>query len=106
MWIVIIWIICGILSAVIASGRGGNAFLFFVFGILFGPFGVIGAFFAGPSLICPFCKEAVKKGAVTCPHCQKDIEPIIGSRAITWEAFFWLFGIIAIFVLIMAVLKI
>jgi hypothetical protein len=45
--VVILWILCSVVSAVIASSHGGSGALGFVIGVLLGPFGIIIAFFLG-----------------------------------------------------------
>ena len=49
MTLLIIWLLCGIVSAVVASSRGGNGCLYSILGFILGPFGIILAFVAGPS---------------------------------------------------------
>jgi hypothetical protein len=76
--LVIIWLICGIGAAVIASNRGANGCVWFAFGVLLGPIGVACAFLNKLPL-CPFCKTGIPKGAVKCRHCQSAIPPVIPS---------------------------
>jgi len=45
MAVLIIWVIFGLLSAMVGSNRGGNGCLYFIGGVLFGPIGLIIAFF-------------------------------------------------------------
>ena len=49
MEFVIIWIICGVVAAVVASSKGGSGCLYAILGFILGPFGIILAFVAGPS---------------------------------------------------------
>lgn len=70
----IFWILCGVGAALIASSKGGSGFLWFIMGILFGPFGLLFAFFAGPSRVdCPHCKSRIREDATVCPNCQRDL---------------------------------
>ncbi|EHJ49507.1 hypothetical protein DFW101_3511 [Solidesulfovibrio carbinoliphilus subsp. oakridgensis] len=72
-------ICCGIASAMIASSKGRSAGGWFFLGLLLGPFGVIFAAIAGKEgpagdeRKCPFCAEFIKKEAVVCKHCGKDV---------------------------------
>lgn len=83
--VLLTWLICGILAAVIGSNRGDNGIGWFFIGLLLGPIGVIFSFFAkgkqqkelekaekGISKeikICEMCAEAVKAQAKICKHC-------------------------------------
>jgi hypothetical protein len=29
---------------------------------------------------CPYCKKNIKKAAIVCPHCQKDVDPLEDSN--------------------------
>jgi hypothetical protein len=67
----IIWIGCGIGSAAIASNRGGSGCLWFVLGILLGPFGLALAWFAsGSNTICYYCRKPIHPEAKKCPYWQ------------------------------------
>ena len=41
---VLIWVICGVCSGVVASGKGRSGAAWFLFGLLLGPFGLLVAF--------------------------------------------------------------
>lgn len=71
----------------IASSKGGSALIAFFVGLLFGPFGIIAAFFmgsesaveagkiaAGESKKCPRCAELVKTDAKVCKHCGNEFQ--------------------------------
>ncbi len=32
-----------------------------------------------PSKTCPFCAESVKREAIVCPHCRRDLPPIAAA---------------------------
>ena len=81
IWVVL-WIVCGVIAAVIVSDKGGNGVIGFLVGVLFGPLGIVAAFFlgdekakeaqmvaAGESRKCPRCAELVKSDALVCRHC-------------------------------------
>lgn len=85
----VFWLMCGGLAAVIANSRGGSAGLGFVVGALFGPFGIIGAFFlggdeakaekelaSGERKKCPRCAELVQPDALVCKHCGHEFAAI------------------------------
>ncbi len=94
MTYIVIWIVCGILGAMIGSskGRGGAGF---ALSFLLGPLGVIIALFLKPNSgkveaeavvsggmrKCPFCAELVKTEAVICKHCQKDL-PLVAPATL------------------------
>lgn len=83
--IVVFWIACGFVAAMIASSKGGNGALGFLVGLLLGPFGIVIALFmgndvdkvealvaSGKAKKCPMCAEAVLPDAVICKHCGHD----------------------------------
>ena len=74
-WLVL-WLIFGITSAVIANSKGRSGCGWFALGILFGPFGLIVAFLpdtekAGTTKKCPDCAEIIKAEARVCKHCGR-----------------------------------
>jgi hypothetical protein len=80
MEIVIIWILCGIVAAMIGAkkGMGSSAF---VVGFLLGPFGILIALLSkGDRRSCLYCKEWIHKDATVCPHCQRKLEHVFDVR--------------------------
>lgn len=89
MEILVVWIICGVVTAVIASSKGRNSFGWLLIGLLLGIFGII-LIACLPSLgggassaqfvntnqsfqatkACPDCGEAVLQVANVCKHCS------------------------------------
>lgn len=97
MEIFLIWVLCAVFSAVIASAKDRSGFGWFVLGFLFGPFALIAVGFM-PSLKtmpgaptpathvkCPDCAELVLNEARVCKHCgcrlvPQGVVPEIGSK--------------------------
>lgn len=69
----LIWIVCGVAAAIIASGRGANGCLWFGLGILLGPIGLAVSFAAGSGRQCPACRKNIHPEATKCPYCQTDL---------------------------------
>jgi hypothetical protein len=80
--LIVFWLICGGIAAMIASSKGGSGGLGFVAGALLGPLGIVVALFmggdnaladkqvaAGERKKCPRCAELVQPDAAVCKHC-------------------------------------
>lgn len=95
MELVIFWILCGVVAAVIASSKGGNGAGGFLVGALLGPLGIIISLFMGSEAgkiekqvasgamkKCPKCAEAVLPEAAICKHCGHDFSAETRNEAI------------------------
>ena len=85
MEILLIWLLFGVVTAVVASNKGRNGLGWFFLGMLLGPFGFILSLVvsknehaaekevlaSGTMKKCPFCAELVKAEAKICKHCGK-----------------------------------
>lgn len=70
----------GMLSSIIAHGKGRNSLGWFVSGMFLGPFSLVVAFLppverASMFMRCPSCREVIREQAVSCRYCHVSIEP-------------------------------
>jgi hypothetical protein len=95
MEILVIWLLFGIVAAVVATNKGRNGCGWFALGVLLGPFGFIlslvvaknqpaiekQALASGELTKCRFCAELIKAEAIKCRFCGTDLRaPTLGYR--------------------------
>lgn len=80
---VILWIVCGIGAAAIASSKGRSVFGWLIGGFLLGPIGLLLVGLMGKPAPdestlrkCPHCAELILKEAKVCKHCGRDVTPV------------------------------
>lgn len=91
-WLVI-WAVCAALAALVATSKGRSGVGWFLIGLLLGPFAFLLSLGVSPrgggprpdaTVIdcdstdvdmrsCPFCAETIRKEAVVCRYCRRDI---------------------------------
>jgi RNA polymerase subunit RPABC4/transcription elongation factor Spt4 len=100
--LIAIWLICGVLAAIVSSSKGRNGCGWFVLGFLFGPLGLLAAVGmskpAPPATAvpaqkivttaavepewtaaCSACRSRVHPDATICPHCRSPLVTTSGA---------------------------
>ncbi len=90
--IMVIWLFCGVISAMVASSKGRSGCSWLALGVVLGPIGMIASFIVpNPELArvqearvsgsskgfkkCPSCAEVVRSEAIKCRFCGTDFLP-------------------------------
>jgi ribosomal protein L37AE/L43A len=84
---VVIWLLFGFTAAIVGTNKGRSGCGWFAIGVILGPFGLILSLVvpkeeqaleqkslqSGEHRKCPFCAEVIKREAIVCKHCGRDV---------------------------------
>ena len=69
----LVWIASAIAAALVGSSKG-EAGMGFLFGLGLGPIGLLLAIVSrGDRVDCPSCGEPIRRRAIVCKHCGRDV---------------------------------
>jgi hypothetical protein len=70
--IALLWVVSPILAGFVAASKGRNPFVWIVATLIF-PISLFFLLFGGQARKCPYCAEGIKREALICPHCQREL---------------------------------
>jgi hypothetical protein len=80
--LIIVWVVCGVFTAIVASSKGRGTWGWFFAGFLFGPIALFAVGFMPAAIAgamqrkCPACAELILREAKRCKHCGAEVEPL------------------------------
>lgn len=82
IWVLVFWVVPIFVG--IAIGRPKRR-MGFLYGLFLGWLGVIILALLPPAADpmkgeCPFCREEIRLDATVCPHCQRDVQPLVVNQ--------------------------
>ena len=90
---VVVLVICGAITSIIAINKGKDNLQWFLIGCLLGPFGIILALVVGGDTSavekkqvasgemkkCPYCAELIRAEAIKCRFCQSEVPSVLAE---------------------------